>query len=141
MKVVQADGKEITRTTSTGDEYAIVLEFLSTRPSSILYYYLRFFSEDNRELFSVSPFDSMPDYKVREGHNRIMCRIPPHFLNMQRYRIELAARYFGRRWILLPGKNAPYIFFDVKRFDSNSRFYSSGRSGALAPFFTWEKME
>jgi lipopolysaccharide transport system ATP-binding protein len=123
-------------------EYYLSLEFMVQEVSSILTFSLMFYASDEKVLFSVSPFSSIPNYKPHLGLNKIRCTLPAYFFNIQRYRVELNASLFKQEWILEPGKNSPYIFFEIGKYESRSPFSTaSGRSGVLAPVFFWVELE
>lgn len=75
---------------------------------------------------------------IKNGINRWVAWIPPHFLNEGEFIIELIGGIHNQFWILEPKKNTPRIKLIIKEGLSNSPYWTSARPGLLAPHIDFE---
>lgn len=78
--------------------------------------------------------------ELRQGNNKIVGWLPPHFLNEGVYRIELISSLHFTEWLSQPGVNAPAINFQIKGKLSQSPFWMSARPGVNAPILQFETL-
>lgn len=78
--------------------------------------------------------------ELRQGNNKIVGWLPPHFLNEGVYRIELISSLHYTEWLSQPGVNAPAINFQIKGELSQSPFWMSARPGLNAPILHFETL-
>lgn len=72
------------------------------------------------------------------GYNKLVCWLPPNFLNEGEYRLELMASLHFKEWILQPGVNSPLIYFKIKGGLSESPYWMMARPGICAPILKFQ---
>jgi len=75
------------------------------------------------------------------GTNKIVCWIPPHFLNEGQYQLELIVSLHYAAWLCEPGVNAPAIGFAVRGGLSESPYWILKRPGVVAPILPFQRLE
>lgn len=78
---------------------------------------------------------------LKQGINRVVGWIPPHFLNEGSYRIELILSLHYTEWISQPGVNAPGISLRIRGELSNSPYWILARPGLNAPILSFEALD
>ena len=98
------------------------------------------YTENNETLYWTYQTDTNKVLwpKIKEGQNRLYCKLPLEILNEGIYRIELIGGLHNREWLFEPNHNAPSIFLTVKGSLSESPFWTTKRPGLLAPIIKWK---
>ena len=76
--------------------------------------------------------------QLNRGACLLRARIPRRLLNQRNYRVELLAAIHYRVWLLEPGVNAPFIYFQLQGGLSDSPHYMTRRPTLLAPIIDWQ---
>jgi len=77
---------------------------------------------------------------IKNGYNKIIMWMEPHFLNEGEYRVELIASIHNNEWLCKPESNSPKLFFTIKGGLSESPFWQEARPGLLAPVNKFERL-
>ena len=78
---------------------------------------------------------------LENGSYELMSRIPAHFLNEGRYRIDLFLGLYHRHWICEPGIMGPSLFLEIAGGLSDSPFWIEVRPGMMGPIMEWSTRE
>lgn len=76
--------------------------------------------------------------KLEIGKVKLKGKIPSHLLNEGKYTISLVAGIYNKMWLFDPEINTPSVQLVIKGGLSNSKFWTSARSGLLAPDIEWK---
>jgi lipopolysaccharide transport system ATP-binding protein len=80
--------------------------------------------------------------EIRVGVTRLRTRVPRHFFNEGRYRIELyGGRLHKDGWFAHPDSaEKPAVYLEIKGGLSESPYWTTKRKGLLAPLLDWESV-
>ncbi len=97
------------------------------------------FSEEGETLYWSYQTDQGEEFwpRLSCGKIRLRSKFPQRLLNEGKYRIELIASIYYKRWLIAPGKG-PMIFFEIKGGLSDSPMWQIRRPGVLAPVLPWK---
>lgn len=136
MLFLESDGTPVKLPVLAEKEYLLELEYTIQEACPSLTFGFSFYTEDDVVAFTTSPIISIEDYAPHPGRNRVRCLIERNLLNDKKYRVELQASLFQNKWLLEPGKTAPFLYFQVDKRKTYSPF-SGTNPGQLAPFLKW----
>ena len=77
--------------------------------------------------------------EITKGENKLICWLPPHFLNEGGYRIEMILSRHFTEWLSRPEVNAPVLQFSIRGGLSSSPYWMEPRPGLLGPLLPFEK--
>ena len=114
----------------------IEIEIIRPDPSLTVGYAL--YTEDGCLLYWSYQTDQREEMWPDMSRGRVLLRsqLPQKFLNEGRYRVELIAGLYCRKWLIEPG-HGPSIDFEIRGGLSESPLWQMKRPGILAPLFSW----
>ncbi|MBU2530359.1 MAG: ABC transporter ATP-binding protein, partial [Elusimicrobia bacterium] len=120
----------------------LTFEIKIKKLDSLLNFAYAVYNENNNILYwstcSDLPSEQWP--KLSEGNNKLISKIPAHFLNEGNYQIEFLGWLHNREWLSAP--NSPLrIHLKIQGGLSNSPCWREKRPGLLAPVIGWKRIE
>lgn len=139
FSLTDAQGDKIAMPVSNNSEIWVKIEGNIEEYDSALTVGYAIYNEDGNLLYWTYQTDQSPDKwpVLNKGFCTLISKIPERFLNEGLYKLELIASLNFRHWLLEPGKNAPYIFLNIRGGLSESPYWLVKRPGALAPVIAW----
>jgi lipopolysaccharide transport system ATP-binding protein len=140
MCIVDSDLNLISGTASANKKIGVLIEGEIEKLHQSLTVGFAIYSPSGDLLFWSLHTDADPNNwpKLRQGNNKIVGWLPPHFLNEGVYRAELHLSLHYTEWLSEPGVNAPSINFEIYGELSQSPYWISARPGLNAPILDFE---
>jgi lipopolysaccharide transport system ATP-binding protein len=97
--------------------------------------------DDKHRLVYISQHTDTPRESwpiLKNGHNKLITKIPPHFLNEGKYYIKPRVSIYKRMWVLDPIKHNILVDFEIVGGLSESPYWMNRRKGIVAPILEWD---
>jgi lipopolysaccharide transport system ATP-binding protein len=143
MAVIDRDRAVVTRDIAADEGFGIQIEGMTEVLDIALTVGFALYANTGELLFWALQSDtetgSWP--RIQIGSNKLVCWIPPHFLNEGDYRVELIVSLHYSAWLCQPGVDAPAINFSIRGGLSVSPYWILKRPGVMAPILPFIRVE
>ncbi|MDR1324377.1 MAG: ATP-binding cassette domain-containing protein [Candidatus Margulisbacteria bacterium] len=139
IDIVDASGKNITKTISNDKEFFMRFKIEILIPSSKLTigYYL--YNDNGDLIYQSHAFDGEEKFwpEQKRGINIYKTKIPARLLNEGRYKVMFISTIVKQKWLFGPDNEPIEIHFEIKGGLSDSPYWYDKREGIIAPVLEW----
>lgn len=142
LRVEEEDGTAVMGPVQNNkDRYVVIeAEIVSSKDLDLLTVGYAIYNQHHTPMYITFPTDKAKSEwpKYKKGKITMRGKIPKHLLNAGAHKIGIVGGIYNKYWFLNPDEQVPSIEYVVEGGLSSSPFFTSPRSGYMAPDIDWE---